>query len=89
MPRYHVTYRGRVQGVGFRATVRRIATAYPVSGWVRNSPDGTVELEAQGDKAAIDRFLGDIQREFLGYVSDEERSVTAECTDDTGFVVQY
>lgn len=89
MPRYHVVYHGRVQGVGFRATARRIAASHPVTGYVANQPDGTVELEVQGDKAAIDRFLNDVQRQFFGFVTDEERQAVAEVDGDASFAVRY
>jgi len=56
--RLGVRYSGSVQGVGFRATARSIARGFDVSGWVRNEPDGTVWLEAQGEADEVDRFLG-------------------------------
>jgi acylphosphatase len=40
--------RGRVQGVGFRWFVEREAHILQIAGWVRNNPDGTVEVLAQG-----------------------------------------
>ena len=48
---------GRVQGVFFRASSRRIAQALGISGWVRNRPDGTVEVFAQGDPDSLDEFV--------------------------------
>lgn len=48
---------GRVQGVFFRASARRVAQALGVSGWVRNRPDGTVEAFAQGDPDSLDEFV--------------------------------
>jgi acylphosphatase len=42
--------RGRVQGVGFRWFVEREAHILQVAGWVRNNPDGTVEVLAQGTR---------------------------------------
>ena len=89
MTRYHVSYHGRVQGVGFRATVRRIAARYAVSGFVQNESDGSVALEIQGASADVDRFLAEIQRQFLGFVTDEERAAIADVEGDAGFVVQY
>ena len=49
--------RGRVQGVGFRYFAQRHARAQALSGWVRNCEDGTVEGEAAGTPAAMERFL--------------------------------
>jgi len=42
--------RGRVQGVGFRWFVEREAAMLQIAGWVRNNPDGTVEVLAQGTR---------------------------------------
>ena len=47
---------GRVQGVGFRRYVRGWARKLGLTGWVRNEPDGTVRLVAEGDGAALDRL---------------------------------
>lgn len=47
---------GRVQGVGFRAFVRRRARDLGLDGWVRNAADGTVEAEAAGDRASLEAF---------------------------------
>ncbi len=68
----HVIFRGRVQGVGFRYTAREIAGHYEVTGFVRNQPDGTVEMFIQGDTAEIDNCIADIQSEFAGHVRDTQ-----------------
>ncbi len=54
--RLEAVVRGRVQGVGFRAYVRGWARKLGLVGWVRNEPDGTVRLVAEGDPAALDRL---------------------------------
>ena len=54
--RLTATVRGRVQGVGFRRYVRRWARDLGLGGWVRNEPDGTVRLEAEGPPPALDRL---------------------------------
>ena len=51
---------GRVQGVGFRRFVLRCADEYSVGGWVKNRPDGNVEIEAIGTQAEISGFIGKV-----------------------------
>jgi acylphosphatase len=48
---------GRVQGVGFRYSTQEVAIRLGLGGWVRNLSDGRVELEAEGDRPALDRLL--------------------------------
>jgi len=55
--RIKVTVRGLVQGVSFRAAARGQAKALGVTGWVRNQPDGSVLLEAQGPVVSVERML--------------------------------
>jgi acylphosphatase len=55
--RKRVVVHGRVQGVFFRDTTRRMATSRGVSGWVRNRPDGTVEAAFEGEPAAVDALV--------------------------------
>ena len=47
---------GRVQGVGFRFFTETAAMREGIDGWVRNLPDGRVEVAAEGDADAMDRF---------------------------------
>lgn len=47
---------GRVQGVGFRYFTQRVAAQHGISGWVRNTPDGRVEIEAEADAEAMRQF---------------------------------
>lgn len=52
---------GRVQGVGFRYYTMDAAGERGLDGWVRNRPDGSVEMEVQGTKEVIDLFLDDVR----------------------------
>lgn len=52
---------GRVQGVGFRNFTQRTARTLGLTGWVRNEPDGSVRLEAEGPRDALDDLHDAIQ----------------------------
>ena len=68
----HIYYSGRVQGVGFRYTVKSVATGFDVSGTVRNLPDGRVELSAEGAREELEAFRKAIQdSEVGGFVRQE------------------
>jgi acylphosphatase len=84
----HVTYSGHVQGVGFRYTAQRLAARYPVAGYVRNLPDGDVELVAEGPADQVEAFLGAV----AGRMADSIERVTVR--DETpaghqGFQVRH
>lgn len=54
--------KGRVQGVGFRYFAYRRAEELGVSGWVRNLPNGEVEIHAEADRTTLSRFLVAVQQ---------------------------
>lgn len=51
--RFHLTWTGQVQGVGFRFNNTNLARARELTGWVENMPDGSVEMEIQGTPAHV------------------------------------
>lgn len=53
---------GRVQGVGFRFATQRRAVELGLAGWVRNLADGSVEVQAEGESAALDELASWLQR---------------------------
>jgi acylphosphatase len=55
--RFRATVRGRVQGVGFRASAASEARRLRLTGWARNQLDGSVEVVAEGDDEAAEAFL--------------------------------
>lgn len=72
---------GRVQGVGFRWFVREAARQHRLAGWVRNRPDGGVELEAAGDDAAFRQFIEEIREGPPGARVDEIRELSSNQTE--------
>ena len=78
-------FSGRVQGVGFRATVRELAEKLPVTGWVSNEPDGRVKLEAQGPGAALDTLLDRIRDARCSQITLMDVSHIPLTPDESGF----
>ena len=58
MQKVHAIFSGRVQGVFFRANGQKKAVELGITGWIRNLPDGTVELKAEGSKEKIEELVG-------------------------------
>jgi len=73
--RWIIIYHGRVQGVGFRQTTARIARRHPVTGFVRNRPDGTVELVVECAREMLDAFQADIAAVFRRNIDRFDLSV--------------
>lgn len=54
---YKILIKGRVQGVGYRSFVSKVARGFSLKGYVKNKPDGTVQIEAEGNKKVLDKFV--------------------------------
>ncbi len=86
--RQRVIFQGRVQGVGFRARTSLIASRYPITGWVRNEPDGTVMLEAQADEQSLENFLNELRRKTSGLVEREIHAHVRTEPQEHGFEIR-
>ena len=85
-----VYYSGAVQGVGFRATAASIARRHPgIRGWVRNLPDGRVELLVDGPALSVESFLADIRSRMEGYIASEEISERTPDVPLAGFHIRH
>jgi acylphosphatase len=85
-----VYYSGRVQGVGFRFTSLHLARGFDVAGYVRNLPDGRVELVAEGDRAEIDAFLEAVRDAMDRHIRDVTvESCPPPMTPTAGFTIQH
>jgi acylphosphatase len=88
--RAQVFYTGRVQGVGFRYSAREVACGYEVTGYVRNLPDGRVELVAEGEEAEVAAFLDGIRASHLAsYIRNEAVHWSPATGQFKGFGITY
>jgi acylphosphatase len=83
--RKQVLFRGRVQGVGFRATAQHLAEGFDVAGTVRNCADGSVELVVQGEQQEVDGLMASIGRRMGPYIMHQEVQEQAACPTLRGF----
>jgi acylphosphatase len=86
--RLAVLYGGRVQGVGFRYTVKSIAPGFEVTGTIRNLPDGSVELIAEGLREELEAFQQAVRDSGLGpLITREDISWGTARNDLRGFEI--
>ena len=84
-----VFYEGNVQGVGFRWSVRHIAKGFDVMGWVRNVPDGRVELQISGEETEVVAFLEAIRKsELASHIRRQEEARLQSPPDAHGFEIR-
>jgi len=85
----HVFFEGRVQGVGFRWTVKNLARGYDVTGWVKNLADGRVELQASGETDEVDAFIEAIgESELKSHIKKVDVSVIPPPAGFHGFEIR-
>lgn len=87
--REHITFAGRVQGVGFRFRISHLAQHYGLTGWVRNEYDGTVSAELQGRPVEIDAVIGRLGDDSYICLDRVERASIGLCSDERNFSVRY
>jgi acylphosphatase len=84
-----VYYSGRVQGVGFRATVMDIAGDHPVTGWVKNLDDGRVQLLVEGREEDVKKFLSAVHTRFQKNIEKEETEEKKPSGEYKTFSIRY
>lgn len=84
-----IVVKGRVQGVGFRATTQRIALSMKLAGTVRNLPDQAVEIWVQGSKIKIQQFLELVRKETSGEIFEMQISHHPLVSSESSFQIIF
>ncbi|MHC4415410.1 MAG: acylphosphatase [Planctomycetota bacterium] len=89
LSRYDITFTGRVQGVNFRWTTCRVAERFPVVGWVRNEPDGSVRCVVEGEPHQLDGFVKAVEEAMAGHITQTSIAREDAAGELSGFGVRY
>jgi acylphosphatase len=85
-----IFFEGNVQGVGFRWSVKRVAQGFDVVGWVRNLPDGRVEMLASGEETEVRAFVAAIgQSELRAHIRRQTETAVNEPPPTRGFEIRH
>lgn len=88
--RLRALYSGTVQGVGFRFTAEHIARQIGVTGWVKNLPDGRVEVLAEGEEKKLAELLERIAGGALkNYIRNIEKSYSEPTGEYKDFTIRF
>ncbi|WP_415907516.1 acylphosphatase [Oleiharenicola sp. Vm1] len=83
-----VYFTGHVQGVGFRYQTLQVAKGFEVAGFVRNLPDGRVQLEAEGTAGEVAAFVAAVHEHLEAYIRKIERSSARGPAQFSGFTIR-
>jgi acylphosphatase len=85
-----IFFEGSVQGVGFRWSVKRVAKGFDVVGWVRNLPDGRVELLASGEETEVRAFVAAIgESELRAHIRRQTETTAPDPPPVRGFEIRH
>ena len=84
---YH--FDGRVQGIGFRCTTHNLAQQYAIGGYVKNLPDGRVELVVEGDESEMDSLVTNLRRRMNGFISNVEAQSSPATGEFDNFFIRH
>lgn len=86
----HATVRGRVQGVNFRSGCAREARSLGLAGWVRNRPDGSVEVIAEGPRPTLEQLVNFLKRGPSSAIVEDLHVDWKEASGEyTAFSIRY
>lgn len=82
-------FSGRVQGVGFRYTVHNLAMPHNVRGYVRNLPDGRVEVVMEGPDQEMDHLLEAIREKMCHFIRQVDTQTEPAGNEFSGFSIKH
>jgi acylphosphatase len=82
-------FSGHVQGVGFRYSAQHLARNHPVTGYVRNLPDGRVEMVVEGEEKDLDALVDALKRQMEGFIRKADVSAGKATGEFTGFTIRH
>ncbi|MBZ2387457.1 acylphosphatase [Anaerococcus murdochii] len=89
MKRYHIIFKGRVQGVGFRFQVKMLADRLGVTGTVRNMYDGSVEVCIQGNENQLMNFLKGLENINFAIIDSKNIDEVSVIDGEYDFQIVY
>jgi len=89
MKQIHVFFSGNVQGIGFRYSALEIAQNLGLSGFVKNLPDGRVELLAEGSEEKLQELCQKLNQEFKNQIQDSEISWSETSQKYSSFEINF
>jgi acylphosphatase len=87
--RTRTCYSGKVQGVGFRWTVKNISNNFKIDGYVKNLVDGRVEMVAEGEAEQVSAFVEAISERMSGYIRDVKKEKEQPAGEERGFEIKF
>lgn len=88
LQRREVFFSGHVQGVGFRFTTQTLAKGFAVTGFVKNLPDGRMQLVVEGQPKEIKAFMGAIRKEMAENIKKTEEKIGKATGEFRGFEIR-
>lgn len=89
MKRYHIIFKGRVQGVGFRFQVKMLADRLGVTGTVRNMYDGSVEVYIQGNENQLMNFYKGLENINFAIIDSKNIDEVSVIDGENDFQIVY
>jgi acylphosphatase len=89
MNRKTVLFSGNVQGVGFRYTAQHLAAAFNLTGYVKNLPDGRVQLVIEGPEDQLDGLIQELHQRMRNHIRDTSTQISPATGEFSDFAIRF